>query len=313
MADDAAENSDFCPLLDLLPGELRNNIYEYALSDANLTVSTRSGDNATVSNILDAAALTMTCKQIHQECGNLLYELNTATFSPKLPEPEDCNWLTRVAAQQQQRNILKRIIFELPELSEGVPELSRLRALNIPLQSLERSGANTTLRITMRPSLDLRFRVTDDEESMWAAIAACDRPENAGPGQFEGDADLVAFTYMDCIAAAAAKKDTWKHKEVELRGTLSMFHTTDSRATKTQVQASNSKSPDRITRCPAPDVLVADALVSVADKDADSGIVVVAVAEAVDNGIDVVEAATPLEEAGEADVVVAVPVSITDP
>ncbi|KAK4499285.1 hypothetical protein PRZ48_009798 [Zasmidium cellare] len=81
--DDAGETQNRCRLLEL-PAELRTAIYELALSNLDIVadLASRTGCEA----IADAAALTMTCKRIHKECANLVYDLNVIKF--KLPKNE---------------------------------------------------------------------------------------------------------------------------------------------------------------------------------------------------------------------------------
>lgn len=108
-----------CYLLELA-GELRNDIFEYALSDLNIVVEAPGYEGMeprTSVSPAAAAALTMTCKQIHKECGNLVYDLNAIKF--KMPRRLHGPWsqntlechklLDRVANKHKECGKLKSI------------------------------------------------------------------------------------------------------------------------------------------------------------------------------------------------------------
>ncbi|KAK3720907.1 hypothetical protein LTR37_003570 [Vermiconidia calcicola] len=74
------ENAVRCYLLEL-PAELRIHIYELALKQPDIIVRTALRDKTTVElSNKHPLALTKTCKQIREECGDLFSQLNEVTL-----------------------------------------------------------------------------------------------------------------------------------------------------------------------------------------------------------------------------------------
>jgi hypothetical protein len=70
-----------CYLLELLPRELRDEIYHHTLFQPDGVRIHIFKPNAPMPDML---ALTSTCKQIRQECGNLFFEINELTLDVNL-------------------------------------------------------------------------------------------------------------------------------------------------------------------------------------------------------------------------------------
>ncbi|KAF7198278.1 hypothetical protein HII31_00017 [Pseudocercospora fuligena] len=122
-----------CHLLDKIPGEIRNIIYNYALTNdfEEVTLSFYSdgpyscirSNPMTQHDVTKASTLQYACKQIWEECSALVYALNTITF-----ETRDSRLLSQIAEKQYSTRKLQRAHLALGGSLDSETEWYELQA-----------------------------------------------------------------------------------------------------------------------------------------------------------------------------------------
>ncbi|CZT19171.1 uncharacterized protein RCC_05017 [Ramularia collo-cygni] len=217
-ADDAARKSlpqelvspDFqgstrCRLLEL-PPELRNAIYEYTLSQGTGGVVIKLG--GTKPETRHPFGLTETCKQIHQDCGDMIYRLNTFTFHTNIwgNKTVPSNNFDFVLAKQMATNKLQSLRIHLgddplTDVPEDIrdcwrPVQSSLRKLrkNVPVFELAFSvyvgQSECVIRIANAPN------AVDELRKFWTSIPRCYVGDDHRPSSRSGTFDHVLRSFF---------------------------------------------------------------------------------------------------------------------
>ncbi|KAF7192663.1 hypothetical protein HII31_06022 [Pseudocercospora fuligena] len=126
-----------CYLLDLLPPELRNIIYQYALNEHSGEVILRLPyrhlnifgieQKAAQHDKNNAFALQYTCKQIWDECSDLIYQYNTIKFKHNVDGISNLSGqLNQIAEKQYKNRKLRRVHLDLGYMGSFEREWNRI-------------------------------------------------------------------------------------------------------------------------------------------------------------------------------------------
>ncbi|KAF2164037.1 hypothetical protein M409DRAFT_57131 [Zasmidium cellare ATCC 36951] len=169
MASNVENASKLCRLLGL-PAELRNEIYEYALSTGFVRVGDPTERGHRISRPNTALApLTMTCKQIYKESRNIIYSVNKIILALPSDEKKSNAWFDKIVRKHKACGMRQGIeIWFIPGQTE-TSFLSRLRVMGEGLRYLNNTGVKVLIEArvhitALKRSFRLHFGINGREQ-----------------------------------------------------------------------------------------------------------------------------------------------------